>query len=215
MSTQLITQQVRWQDLKVKSEVDVVLEIADKEGWEDCEIFGYGDMITQPHESKGWKLIPADLYKYSIPPQAIGRLHRIINAGVRVQGAIIADDEQRREIPPTPARPKISLPSATKILSFIGRVLAGLGRAVSGLGRLMVGLGSVLIRLICIAGVMALISLFAFALIHFTPIVILGLMVLGVIGVVGSGVTYDPKLIILVDDGKGGTVWVSLFTWYE
>ena len=215
MSTQLITQQVRWQDLKVKSEVDVVLEIADKEGWEDCEIFGYGDMITQPHESKGWKLIPADLYKYSIPPQAIARLHRIINAGVRVQGAIIADDEQRREIPPTPARPKISLPSATKILSFIGRVLAGLGRAVSGLGRLMVGLGSVLIRLICIAGVMALISLFAFALIHFTPIVILGLMVLGVIGVVGSGVTYDPKLIILVDDGKGGTVWVSLFTWYE
>ena len=215
MSTQLITQQVRWQDLKVKSEVDVVLEIADREGWEDCEIFGYGDMITQPHESKGWKLIPADLYKYSIPPQAIARLHRIINAGVRVQGAIIADDEQRREIPPTPARPKISLPSATKILSFIGRVLAGLGRAVSGLGRLMVGLGSVLIRLICIAGVMALISLFAFALIHFTPIVILGLMVLGVIGVVGSGVTYDPKLIILVDDGKGGTVWVSLFTWYE
>ena len=215
MSTQLITQQVRWQDLKVKSEVDVVLEIADKEGWEDCEIFGYGDMITQPHESKGWKLIPADLYKYSIPPQAIARLHRIINAGVRVQGAIIADDEQRRETPPTPAKPKISLPSATKILSFIGRVLAGLGRAVSGLGRLMVGLGSVLIRLICIAGVMALISLFAFALIHFTPIVILGLMVLGVIGVVGSGVTYDPKLIILVDDGKGGTVWVSLFTWYE
>ena len=67
MSTQSIIQQVRWQDLKVRSEIDIVLEIAKKEGWEDCEIFGYGDMITQPQESNGWKLIPADLYKDSIP----------------------------------------------------------------------------------------------------------------------------------------------------
>ena len=64
MTAQPITQQVRWQDLTVRSELEVVLEIAKKAGWKDCEIFGHGDMLTQPQESKSWKLIPADLYKY-------------------------------------------------------------------------------------------------------------------------------------------------------
>ena len=67
MSAQHITKQVQWQDLKVRSEVEIILEIAQKEAWEDCEIFGYGDMITQPQEAMDWNLIPADLYKYSIP----------------------------------------------------------------------------------------------------------------------------------------------------
>ena len=63
MTTTTVAEQVRWQDLKVRSELDKVLEIAKEEGWEDCEVFGYGDMITEPHESNGWNLIPADLYK--------------------------------------------------------------------------------------------------------------------------------------------------------
>ena len=101
MSTQPITQQARWQDLKVRNEIDVVLEIAQEEGWKDCEIFGYGNMITQPQESMGWKLIPADLYEYSIPREGVGRLHRIVNAGVRIQGVVIADDEHRTDPPPS------------------------------------------------------------------------------------------------------------------
>ena len=189
MSTQPITQQVRWQDLKVRNEIDVVLEIAQKEGWEDCEIFGYGDMITQPQESMGWKLIPADLYKYSIPTEGVGRLHQIINAGVRIQGVIIADDERRTEPPLTPAKPEVLRPSVEKIVSFIGKALLGL---------------------ICVAGAIALIALFALPLIFLAPILILGSL-----AGVGAGVDYDPKLVILVDDGKGGTVRVSLFTWYD
>jgi hypothetical protein len=31
----------------------------------------------------------------------------------------------------------------------------------------------------------------------------------------GYDYDYDPKLIILVDDGSGDAVWVSLFTWFE
>jgi hypothetical protein len=31
----------------------------------------------------------------------------------------------------------------------------------------------------------------------------------------GGMVDYDPKLIILVDDGKGDIAWISLLTWYE
>jgi len=187
MSTQTITQQVQWQDLKVRSEIDVVLEIAKKEGWDDCEVFGHGGMITQPQESKGWKLIPADLYKYSIPREGVGRLHQIINAGVRIQGVIIADDERRSKSPLTPAKPEVSRPSVEKIVSYIGKALLGL---------------------ICVAGAIALISFVALSLIILAPLFILG-------SLTGAGVDYDPKLVILVDDGKGGTVWVSLFTWYD
>ena len=212
MTAQLITQQVRWQDLTVRSEIEVVLEIAKKEGWKDCEIFGHGDMITQPRESKSWKLIPADQYKYSIPAAAVARLHQIINAGVRVQGVIIADDQHRTEPAPAPAparirvqgviiagdqrrtkpapiRPAVSQHSVKKGVPFIGRALLGL---------------------ICVASVIGVIWLLSMAPIFIVPMIILGLLVSG-----GTSKSYDPKLVILVDDGKGGTVWVSLFTWYD
>jgi hypothetical protein len=191
MSTQIIGEQVRWQDLKVRSDIDIVLEIAKKEGWEDCEIFGYGDMITQPQESMGWKLIPADLYKYSIPIEAVGRLHQIINAGVRVQGVIIADDERRIESLPAPATPKVSLSSVKTVVSFLFKALLGFIRVV---------------------GAIALVSFFAVSLIHFWPVIILGSLA---VAVIGAGSDYDPKLVILVDDGRGGTAWVSLFAWYD
>jgi hypothetical protein len=42
-----------------------------------------------------------------------------------------------------------------------------------------------------------------------------GTIVLAPLVVIGAALGYDPKLIILVDDGNGGTVWVSLLTWYE
>jgi hypothetical protein len=209
MSTQMIRQEVRWQDLTVRSEVDVVLEIAEKEGWDDCEVFGYGDMITQPQESNGWKLIPADLYKYSIPKEAVARLHQIINAGVRVQGVIIADDERRIEPSPPPAKPKFSLPSVKPIMSWIGNVLSGLIRSFQAV---MSFSGKALLRLIRVAGIIVLVSLVAHALIHVWPLILLGLFVAAV---ASAGTNFDPKLVVLVDDGRGGTVWVSLFTWYD
>jgi hypothetical protein len=178
-------QQVQWQDLKVRSELDVVLEIAKREGWQDCEIFGHGEMIAQPGESKGWKLIPADLYKYSIPGEAVGRLSQVLNAGVRVQGVIIADDERRTEPSPAPARPEVLRPFAGKILSFLGKALLGL---------------------ILVAGAIALLASFAYVLVFLAPLFLLGAL---------TGMKFDPKLVVLVDDGNEGTAWVSLFTWYD
>ena len=189
MSAQPITQQVQWQDLIVRNEVDTVLEIAQKEGWEDCEIFGYGEMITEPQEAKGWKLIPADLYEYSIPAEGIVRLHQIINAGIRIQGIIIADDEQGKKTQPSPTIPSISLPSLGPIASFIGSTLRSL-------------------LAIAIAG--TLLYLFALSLIYLAPLIILGLLIAA-----GTSLALDPKLVILVDDGNGSVVWVSVFTWYD
>jgi hypothetical protein len=200
MSAQPITQQIRWQDFKVRNEIDSVLEIAYQEGWEDCEIFGYGDMITEPLEVMGWKLIPADLYEYSIPTQGIGRLKKIIDAGVRIQGVIIADDERSLETSPTPDRPKITLPSDERIVPYIKIVLRGLIDA---------------------AAAIASISIMASMLIFTAPIVIPMLIRDWVSGTGTSsenafaGYEYDPILVILVDGGEGTTVWVSLFIWWE
>ncbi len=211
MTTQNIEEQVRWQDLKVRSELDIVLEIAEKEGWDDCEVFGCGDMITQPQESNGWKLIPADLYKYSIPKEALGRLHQIINAGVRVQGVIIADDERRTEPSPAPTKPKFSLPSVKPIMSWIGNVRSGL---IHSFQAVMSFSGKALLQLIRVVCVIAIVSFVAMVLIYALPVAILVLLISAIAGA-GTGVDYDPKLVILVDDGRGGTVWVSLFTWYD
>jgi hypothetical protein len=211
MSTQTIPQQVRWQDLTVMSEIDIVLEIARRQNWKDCEIFGHGDMITQPQDSKSWKLIPADQYEYSIPAEAVSRVHQLINAGVRIQGVIIADDLLRvipasasltTPVPapilaPTPARPKVSLQPIKTALSSVGKTL---------------------LKLILFAGVIAVVGLIVVSLvslIKFTPWLLLAAPLLFIGAVSGSGTKYDPKLIILVDDGSGVAVWVSLFTWYE
>jgi hypothetical protein len=193
MSALTLDRQVQWQDLKVRSELDIVFEVAAKEGWKDCEMFGHGDMITQSQESTGWKLIPADQYNHSIPIEAIKRLHQVINAGVRVQGVIIADDGRRAEPPPTPARPKASLSAVTAVASFIGKALLRL-----------------ICFVICAAGVIALVVAAAYFMVSLAPILTLGLLVGAV-----SGKKFDPKLVVLVEDGNGGTTWVSLFTWYE
>ena len=196
MLTEPNTQLIVWQDLKVRSEVDVVFEIANQKGWKDCEIFGSGNMITQPQESIGWKLIPADLYEYSIPAEGVDRVLQIINAGVRIQGVIIADDERRIEPTPVPARSKFSLAPVKKIVSLISKVLFRIIVAASVMT--LIGLGLILIA----------------HLITFSPWVLgIGLVVLLFSG--APGTSYDPKLIILVDDGNGGTVWVSVLTWYD
>ena len=126
MFTQPTTQLVQWQDFKVKSEADIVFEIAQQKGWSDCEIFGSGDMITQPLESMGWKLVPADLYEYSIPAEGVDRVLQIINAGIQIKGVIIADDERGTVPPPTPARNLVALPSITSVVTLIGKALLGL-----------------------------------------------------------------------------------------
>ncbi len=191
MSLQPLTQQVRWQDFMVVNEVEMVLKIGTQLGWEDCEIFGYGDMITEPQESMGWDLIPADQYKYSIPVEAIGRLHHLINAGIQVKGVIIADDQRSHEEPEAAPEPKISLLPFKTILSAVGKVL---------------------IKVLAVAAILALVGLGAIVLLYLSPVIIL----CGLVGM-GKGTSngYDPKLVVLVDDSQGRTAWVSLFTWYD
>lgn len=241
MSTQSIIQQVRWQDLKVRSDAEIVFELAKKEGWEDCEVIGSGDMISEPQETTGWKLIPADVYEGKIPAEAVERLYQVIVAGIRVRGVIIADDERATPPPPAPARPRISLSMVTaplkKTLSVLGRVPALLGGLFAELGRELVGLGRMLVESIKVVGMIAAVLVLAYWVISYAQIILaviqyafliaIGFMIITL--VIGGGPAtgsstatgsageweYDPKLVILVDDSSGGTTWVSLFTWYE
>jgi hypothetical protein len=253
MSAQTIGEQVRWQDLKVRSEADIVFDIAKREGWQDCEVFGSGDMITQPQESKGWKLIPADLYKYSIPMQAVARLHEVINAGIRVQGVIIADDTRREEPAPAPVEPEeqktvplpapeaqaieLALPGQHRtdpptelalprvdLLAAAGAVVSFAGKALLGLIRVAIVLALVAGALALAVGVIGLVGSVIHQLIRFWPVIPVVLFLFACAGSstgtsTGTGrvsrVDYDPKLVILVEDGKGGTAWISLFTWYD
>ena len=244
MCAQTIGEQVRWQDLQVRSETDIVFDIAKMKGWEDCEVFGSGDMITQPQESMGWKLIPADQYKYSIPMQAVARLHEVINAGVRVQGVIIADDTRREEPAPTPLEPeeqKTVAPPAPARQEVQAPELPQPARAeelrtsppaapavpsvdpLADAEAVVSFAGKALLVLIRIAVMGSIVALGIYALFHYFWItLILGFMILIIAGSGSStgtggvsGVDYDPKLVILVDDGKGGTTWISLYTWYD
>jgi len=191
MSIQPVTKQVRWQDFMVVNEVEMVLEIAARQGWDDCEIFGSGDMITEPQETMGWDLIPADQYKYSIPTEAISRLHQLINAGIQVKGVIIADDQRSRQEPEPSPEPRFSLIPLKTILSAIGKVL---------------------LKVLTVAAIVALVGVGAIVLLYLSPFILLfSLMSMGQ----GTSVEYDPKLVVLVDDGQGGTAWISLFTWYD
>jgi hypothetical protein len=183
MTTQTTTQLIQWQDFKVMSEVDLVLKMAQQNRWKDCKIFGFGSMITQPLESNGWKLVPADLYEYSIPAEGVDRILQIVNAGVRIQGVIIADDKRGKNPSHTHKKSMVSLPSERIVYSLIGRGLLGL----------VILACVVLIGLTAVAGAIIL-----------APMILLG-----------TALGYDPKLIILVDDGNGGTVWVSVLTWYD
>jgi hypothetical protein len=246
MTTQSITEQIRWQDLKVRGEIDIVLEIAKQNGWNDCEIFGYGDMLTEPRESMGWDLIPADLYEHSIPPEAVTRLHQIINAGIRVQGVIIADDQRKVTAPapepapvpaptPEPVSPELSLttpePIPPKVEQKVSNDVHATAMAAPSPANAQTGsfdavasfAGAALMMLMIGAGAVAVLGLAWFLLTH----VLWMAIPLGAVALISacggtnsntgasSDYDYDPKLIALVDDGSGRTVWVSLYTWYD
>jgi hypothetical protein len=202
MISQSETHVVQWQDFKVKSEVDIVFDIAQQKGWKDCEIFGHGDMITQPVESMNWKLIPADIYEYSIPAEGADRVLQIVNAGVRIQGVIIADDERRTE--PTPVERKDSLSSTEATASAEpGRnnIPAETNASLPSARAVISWIGFAVLVVIFMAGIVS-----------FPTFLIIGLVLTFILSL---GTDYDPKLIILVDDGKGRTVWVSVLTWYD
>lgn len=183
MFKQPTTQLIQWQDLQVISDVDLVLKIAQKYGWTDCKIFGHGDMIMQPMESMGWKLIPANLFEYSIPAEGVDRIVQIINAGVRIQGVLIADDMHKTNTQHSITKPLVSLQTVRTVLSIICKALLGL---VFITGVILVGLT-----------------------------ILAGLFMLAPLLILNTVAGYDPKLIILVDDGNGGMAWISVFTWYD
>ena len=161
-------------------------EIASQNGWTDVERFWQGEMINTPIDVNGWKLIPADQYEHSIPAEAVERVLLLVNSGVQIQGIVIADDLRIHQVQ------KIQ-PEPTPIQinwDVVKAVLKVLGTIVA-----------------VIAAIVTLSSLLAI-------LATVGMGLLVVTGIVAA-VAFDPKLIVLISDGNGETVWFSLYTWYD
>ncbi|MDD1777312.1 MAG: hypothetical protein LUQ65_04015 [Candidatus Helarchaeota archaeon] len=164
----------------------ILSQIVSQNGWTDVEEFYQGEMIENPLNCNGWELIPADQYEYSIPPEAVQRVCQLVNAGVQIKGIVIADDPR--------SRPVKSVKPAKETLQINWKIIWGVLKI---LGMVM-------------AGVVAVVAVSALAVV----IVAAGLGLL-VVTALGAALMYDPKLIILISDGEGNTIWVSLYTWYD
>ena len=197
MSTKTINQfkfQVMSDDMYLLS------ELASRNGWTDVERFWQGEMITIPMEVNGWKLIPADQYKYSIPPEAVERVLELLNAGVHIQGIVIADDIRLYE-----ANQKSAKPSPQKADSKPHKAPFDLGQFDWDVVQTILKVLGIIVAVI--AAVITLSALLA-------VIATVGAGLLVVAAIVGA-LALDPKLIVLISDGNGGTIWVCLYTWFE
>jgi hypothetical protein len=163
------------------------------------ERFWEGEMIEAPVDVNGWRLIPADQYEYSIPAEAVERVLHLVNSGVKLKGVVIADDVRSPQIKknqPAPRHTRQTVqpkPEPTPIefdWDAAGKVLKVLG---------LMGLA--------VAAVVTMSWLLA-------ALVTIGTGLLVATLIIGA-LAFDPKLIVLISDGDGGTIWVSLYTWYD
>jgi hypothetical protein len=155
-----------------------------------------------------------------------------MNAGVRIQGVIIADDKRKTNPPPITAKPVVSRPSTRPVLSMIGKVVRGwvaipgaaLGRlaAIAGVARHgLADITGVALRALVVIARVALRVLVGVALVGFLGLImgpftlLLAPMIILGAAMGGPSTKFDPKLIVLVEDGNGGTAWISVLTWFD
>ena len=180
------------QEFQVMTE-DMMLinDLAAKHGWADIEVFGKGDMVGSPKIANHWKLIPADLYESTIPTEARQRVYIAYKAGVQIKGVVIADDERKPASPPASKDKTIEINQAMEKADQFGSVML----------KVLLGLAVAAVTAVVISALAAILVTIG-----------TGLLILTGLGAVLS---LDPKLVILIDDGNGGTIWVSLYTWYD
>jgi len=175
-------------------------ELASRNGWDDVERFWQGEMITMPMEVKGWKLIPADQYKYSIPSEAVGRVFELLNAGVKIQGIVIADDIRSYDAKQKPAKPSPQKADPKPRKDTFEPVQINWDFVLT-IFKILGVITAVIAAVITLSALLAVIAT-------------VGVGILVVAGILGA-LAFDPKLIVLISDGNGGTIWVCLYTWFE
>jgi hypothetical protein len=169
----------------------LINDLAAKHGWSDINVFGKGDMIGSPKIANHWKLIPADLSESTIPTEAMHRVYIAYKAGVRIKGVIIADDERRPASAPASKMQTHEINQAMEKADQVGSVML----------KVLLGLALATVAVVVVSALAAI-------------LVALGTALLVIAGI-GTALVYDPQLVILIDDGSGGMIWVSLYTWYD
>lgn len=123
---------------RLPSQFEQIRSLAEKSGWNnqsDIKLFGKGKMIADQTTINGWILKPVNLYEQIIPPEAMQRVMELINAGIKIKGIVIADDERKYEVVPEPEQIPDEIPGITgeDVMRVAGRVLNG-AMEVAGVG---------------------------------------------------------------------------------
>jgi len=146
-------------------------------------VVGYGKMIAEPIFKNGWYIVPLEQYTDIIPKLAIESVEQMKQAGVEIDGVVIAT---RMNEPPAQSPPQ----DTNDTISYISEI--ALGKAVE-FGKAILPTAKIIGKtILTIAGAVG---------------VILGVVL--IIGLAGACLSNDPVLIVVLKDGT----WVEVMRW--
>jgi len=131
---------------KTVSQSKLILANAKLNGNKNVRKVGKGGLIDRAMETNGWLVMPIEMYKGIIPPEAM-ETAETLTKGIPIKGFLIADDmrsiEHRRQEPRV-LLPKVS-PDWGKIASSAGKVAAAIavGGVIISFLPLVLGIGAI------------------------------------------------------------------------
>jgi hypothetical protein len=109
------------------NEVGKALTLARKNHWW-FRVIGTGAMISSPKYQDGWWLVPINEDKTIIPKNALERVEKLKQDGIRIQGVIVAHEAPKLLCAPAKEPFKIDTEAISKTA---GEVAAGLARVIA------------------------------------------------------------------------------------
>ncbi len=151
-------------------------------------VVGYGRMITKPIFKNGWYLVPQEQYDGIIPDLAIESVEQMRQAGVEIEGVVIAC---RMQEPPEQDEPEEDeyerlAKQAKQVGELVLNKMASAGKALLPVAK---EVGKVVLT---VAGAIG---------------VFLGIVL--IVGLAGACLSNDPVLIVVLKDGS----WVEVMRW--
>jgi len=132
------------------SQANLIFARASLQGISDVRKVGDGSLIDEPIEINGWLVMPIDMYKGIIPPEA-WQTAETLTKGMSIKGFLVADDKKSIKRKPRAqdvTTPKVS-PDWGKIATSLGQVTAAIAvcGAIISFFPLVLGIGAIGIAL--------------------------------------------------------------------
>jgi hypothetical protein len=105
------------------NDVGKALTLARKNHWW-FRVIGTGSMISSPKYQDGWWLVPINEDKTIIPKNALQRVEKLKQDGIRIQGVIVAHEAPKLLCAPAKEPFKIDTEAISKTVGEVAAVLA-------------------------------------------------------------------------------------------